>query len=239
MGTLSRLSRNALLMLVLLPVTAAAGAAPRFEKPPTLEAQVLAPASLLSGEGFHVDEQVPTDGLMAHFTIQSDVGTFPANSVEMLKIRVAEIPAIIQLTQTSKSKVFAESMATNAVRPVQAAGQMIMHPSTPLPDCPRESVAFSAGWDWVPKRSKRLPADRKGHLRDRRPDRWRRPLAKRPEMSLAMSRSGERWRRNFRLIRTRRIQFFPNNSTTLPSSPSERTLVLRPGCASFFLARWR
>src|SRR5208282_4376085 len=128
MGTLSRLSRNALLMLVLLPVTAAAGAAPRFEKPPTLEAQVLAPASLLSGEGFHVDEQVPTDGLMAHFTIQSDVGTFPANSVEMLKIRVAEIPAIIQLTQTSKSKVFAESMATNAVRPVQAAGQMIMHP---------------------------------------------------------------------------------------------------------------
>jgi hypothetical protein len=75
-----------------------------------------------------VGEQVPTDGLMAHFTIESDVGTFKADSLEMLEIRVAEIPAIQQLTKTSKTQVFAESLATNAVRPVQAAGQMLMHP---------------------------------------------------------------------------------------------------------------
>jgi len=108
--------------------TAAAQTAGKFETPPTLRAQELAPATLLSGKGFHVDEEVPTDGLTAHFIIQSDVGTFKANGLEMLRIRVAEVPAIEELTHTSKSKVFAQALATNAARPVAAAGQMVMHP---------------------------------------------------------------------------------------------------------------
>jgi hypothetical protein len=116
-----------MLFLLLVPLSAGAQGH-EFEKPPTLPAQVLVPTSLLSGDGFHVDQQVPTDGLMAHFTIRSDVGIFPANSIEMLRIRVAEIPAIIELTKTSKTKVFTQSLATNAVRPVTAAGQMVMHP---------------------------------------------------------------------------------------------------------------
>ena len=113
-----------LLSAMLVGVSLAA----EFEKPPTLPAQVLVPPSLLSGNGFHVNDEVPTDGLLAHYTIQSDVGVFQANSTEMLKIRVAEIPAIQELTKTSKTKVFAQSVATNAARPVAAAGQMVMHP---------------------------------------------------------------------------------------------------------------
>jgi hypothetical protein len=124
----SRLFWKTLLISALLDLSAQAVRAEQFEKPPTLPAQVLVPTSLLSGEGFHVNEQVPTDGLMAHFTIHSSVGTFRANSIEMLKIRVAEIPAIMELTKTSKTKVFAQSLATNAARPVAAAGQMVMHP---------------------------------------------------------------------------------------------------------------
>jgi hypothetical protein len=119
---------NGLLIMALINLTLGAAPAEQFERPPILAAQVLVPTSLISGEGFHIDEQVPTDGLMAHFIIRSDVGIFPANSIEMLKIRVAEIPAIIELTKTSKTKVFAQSLATNAARPVQAAGQMVMHP---------------------------------------------------------------------------------------------------------------
>jgi hypothetical protein len=46
----------------------------------------------------------------------------------MLRIRVAEIPAIVELNQTSKSKVFAQALAANAAAPVAAAGQMVMHP---------------------------------------------------------------------------------------------------------------
>ena len=115
-------------VLMLSPLVAPASATTKFEIPPTLPAQMLAPASLLSGNGFHVDREVPTDGLLAHFTIHSDVGTFKATGLEMLRIRVAEIPAIIQLTKTSKTQVFAEAAASNAVAPVHAAQQMVTHP---------------------------------------------------------------------------------------------------------------
>lgn len=98
------------------------------ESPPILKAQQLAPASLLNGSGFHVDDGVPTDGLTANYTIRTDLGPLQAHGLEMLRIRVAEVPAMIELQNTSKTKVFAQSVATNAVRPVVAAGQMILNP---------------------------------------------------------------------------------------------------------------
>jgi hypothetical protein len=103
------------LILLLIPIrTASAQTAAQFETPPTLQAQELAPKSLINGDGFHVDQEVPTDGLTAHFTFRSDVGTFNADGLEMLRIRVAEIPAIVELNRTSKSKVFAQALAANA-----------------------------------------------------------------------------------------------------------------------------
>ncbi len=123
-----RLFWNTVPILTLATLIAGTAHAQRFETPAKLPAPQLVPASLLSGDGFHVQSPVPTDGLMAHFTIESDVGTFDAPSEEMLKIRIAEIPAIQQLTKTSKTKVFAQSLAENAARPIQAAGQMVMNP---------------------------------------------------------------------------------------------------------------
>src|SRR5580700_9597457 len=118
-----------LAVVLLLPHAAAAQTAGWFEAPPLVPAQVLAPASLVSGGGFRVDSPVPTDGLMALFTIRSNVGNFNAPGLEMLRIRVAELPAIVQLRQTSKTGVFAQSLAKNAVAPVQAAGEMLMNPA--------------------------------------------------------------------------------------------------------------
>src|SRR6516164_8425296 len=62
-----RLLWNVLSVLVVLHVSATELTAQKFEIPPTLPAQTLVPASLLSGPGFRVQQQVPTDGLMAHF----------------------------------------------------------------------------------------------------------------------------------------------------------------------------
>jgi hypothetical protein len=110
--------RFTIVVLLIVPVLVGASPASEFEKPPTLPAQVLAPASLLSGNGFHVTNEVPTDGLLAHYTIQSDVGVFQADSTEMLKIRVAEIPAIQELTKTSKTKCLHNHW--RPMRPVQS-----------------------------------------------------------------------------------------------------------------------
>lgn len=100
----------------------------KFEAPPILRAQDLAPASLLNGKGFHVDDQVPTDGLTANFTIRTSLGVLQAHGLEMLRIRVAEVPAMVELQNTSKTKVFTQSVARNAAAPVAAAGQMVMNP---------------------------------------------------------------------------------------------------------------
>jgi hypothetical protein len=115
-------------LLLITAGTAAAQSDSKFEAPPILRAQDLAPASLLSGNGFRVDNNVPTDGLTANYTIHTDVGLLQAHGLEMLRIRVAEVPAMVELQNTSKTKVFARSVAKNAARPVAAAGQMILNP---------------------------------------------------------------------------------------------------------------
>src|SRR5215475_4969326 len=57
-----------------------------FETPPVLPASELAPPYLLQGPTFTVDPQVPIVGMLGHFTIRSDVGTFDAHGREMLRI---------------------------------------------------------------------------------------------------------------------------------------------------------
>jgi hypothetical protein len=115
-------------LVALIPQSACAQTYGQIEAPPLVPASQLAPPTLVAGHGFRVDSPVPTDGLMALFTIRSDVGTFNAPGAELLSIRVAELPAIVKLQQTSKTGVFAESLARNAVAPVQAAGQMLRNP---------------------------------------------------------------------------------------------------------------
>jgi len=75
-------TRLTIVILLLTPVLVGVSPASEFEKPPTLPARVLAPASLLSGNGFHVNNEVPTEGYLGHFIIHSEVGTFKADSFE-------------------------------------------------------------------------------------------------------------------------------------------------------------
>jgi len=106
-----------------------------FEKPPVLKVTELVPAKLLTGQGFRVAEMVPTDGVMGTYTIDADrqtfgndAGTYYVRSRELLEIRLAEIPAIIKLDETSKTETFAKGMVTAAAQPLESAGQMIMNP---------------------------------------------------------------------------------------------------------------
>jgi len=57
-----------------------------------------------------------------------DAGTYYVESLDMLKIRLSEIPAIAELDSMSNTDVFAKALATSAARPVAAAGNMVLHP---------------------------------------------------------------------------------------------------------------
>ena len=75
-GFFVALSTLILLTACLLPVGLAAAVQPPYQMPPTLRAGDLLPPDMLAGPLFQVDNQVPTDGLMGHFTLRSQWGNF-------------------------------------------------------------------------------------------------------------------------------------------------------------------
>jgi hypothetical protein len=99
-----------------------------FEKPPVLSAADAAPPNLAKGNGFHIAERVPTDGLTTQFTLSADVGTTEVHGVETLALRVSELPALRELGKASKTEAFTKALAEAAKRPVKAAAQMVQHP---------------------------------------------------------------------------------------------------------------
>jgi hypothetical protein len=118
---------------VAAPYTASANG--QYEEPPVVNVADLLPATPLSGPGYTVQPQAPTNGAMGQYTIvadpsvfHDDAGTYYVESLDMLKIRLSEIPAIAELDSMSNTDVFAKALATSAVRPVTAATNMVMHP---------------------------------------------------------------------------------------------------------------
>ena len=123
------------LMLVSPPQAAFAQTEAGFEKPPALNVKDLIAENLLQGKGFYVDERVPTDGVMGIYTFIADkdtfgedAGTYHVLSREMAELRLAELPAIVKLDETSKTEAFAKAMVATAAQPLESAGHMMMHP---------------------------------------------------------------------------------------------------------------
>ncbi len=83
---------------------------------------------MLSGPLFQVDDRVPTDGYMGHFTLRSGLGTFTVAGKDLLRIRIAELQAIQQLGQMSKTDVFLSGAANATAKPVKAAVNIIENP---------------------------------------------------------------------------------------------------------------
>src|SRR6266478_7126173 len=115
----------------------------QYEEPPVVNAADLLPASLLSGPGYTVQPQVPTNGAMGQYTLvadqsvfHEDAGTYYVQSLELAKIRLSEIPAIAQLDSMSNTDVFARALATSAARPVAAAANMVAHPMDTITGLP-------------------------------------------------------------------------------------------------------
>ena len=120
-----------------------------FEQPPIISATQLLPESALSGPGFHVEPEVPTNGAMGQYTIvadasvfQGDAGTYRVESLDLLKLRLSEIPAIAYLENVKKTGVFANALAQSAERPVAAAENMATHPMDTVTGLPSGIGSF-------------------------------------------------------------------------------------------------
>src|SRR5262245_28680791 len=103
-------------------------AQPAVQAPPVLRARELLPPDVLAGPHFQVDDRVPTDGLLGHFTLRSGFGTFVAPGREPLRVRIAELPAIQHLEATSQTDVFLQAAGNAAAKPVEAVVSLVTDP---------------------------------------------------------------------------------------------------------------
>ncbi len=82
-----------------------------FEAPPVLSARESRPKDIpIRGADYRIDEQVPTDGFLATYTIRTDYGTIQARGPGVLRTRMDELKAIAALAEIRKSDVFVDSL---------------------------------------------------------------------------------------------------------------------------------
>ncbi len=126
---MKNLSKFALLALMVAPCAAQTAALPAgFEDPAILSASKILSPDLLKGAHHRVREQVPTDGYLAHFEIDTDFGTFAAIGIPQVASRITETEAIAKLVETSKSDLFAEGLKRSIEQPIDAVKNIAQDP---------------------------------------------------------------------------------------------------------------
>lgn len=110
-----------------LPQFAGAGEIAGFENPAVLSAaQMLGPGAV--GPAHRAREWVPTDGYMAHFTIDSDYGNIECIGRHQAQLRIAEMAAIGKLTAVSKGDLFADALKRSIEQPIDAVRNIVKDP---------------------------------------------------------------------------------------------------------------
>lgn len=109
------------------PLPAARAVPAGFEAPAVLSATTLLGPDA-TGASHRVRELVPTDGYMAHFTIDSDFGEIECIGLSQAKARIHELGAIRKLVEVSKSDLFAEGVRRSLEQPVDAVKNIVKDP---------------------------------------------------------------------------------------------------------------
>jgi hypothetical protein len=113
-----------------------AGAEEAFEAEPSLDAAAVVQPALLSAPNATVAPQAVVHGYMARFELTTPFGQLPAESVELLAIRQAEIPAIETLERASRSGAFAHALGEKFRKTGKSVWQVVSNPIDTLAGLP-------------------------------------------------------------------------------------------------------
>jgi hypothetical protein len=117
------------------------------EPEPVLSAPTLAPAALLSGPGYRVVPEVRVRGYMADFLIDTKFGPLRADSVELLSVRISEIPAMEALDRASRTDAFSHAIAERGRKTGSAILHVVEHPVDTITGLPLGVVRYiNAKW---------------------------------------------------------------------------------------------
>lgn len=146
-----------------------------FEAEPFLQAAALVQPSLLNGPDFRVIPEVEVRGYMAHFVVDTRFGPLSADSVELLAIRVAEVPAMQALDRASKSDAFGRAVGERGKKTGEAIVQVVAHPVDTVTGLPAGVARyFGKEWDLWTGRAQAV-ADRSSKQLENKGDPYRAP----------------------------------------------------------------
>jgi hypothetical protein len=97
-------------LLALLAFAPLAAGAAGYETPPQLAVKDLLPAEQVKSASHEVLDPVDNDGFMNTFHVASPFGRFDVEGRALLGVRLREIGAMAQLSELSKSEVFADAV---------------------------------------------------------------------------------------------------------------------------------
>lgn len=143
--------------LLCLAPAAVHAAAEATEPEPVLDSAALVQPALLSGPGYRVPAQTRVHGYMARFDLATAYGSLPADSVEMLAVREAELPALEAIDRATRSAAFAHAIAERGRKTGSALWQVLAHPVDTVTGLPAGVARyFSQKWNGWSGRAQRL-----------------------------------------------------------------------------------
>jgi hypothetical protein len=138
-------------------------------------AAALVQAPLLNGPNYRVVPEVQVRGYMARFLIDTPFGPLTADSVELLTIRIGEIPALEALDRASKTGAFAHALAERGRKTGEALLHVAEHPIDTITGLPAGVARyFGAQWDLWTGRAQSV-ADRSSREFENEGDPYRAP----------------------------------------------------------------
>ncbi|GIX32716.1 MAG: hypothetical protein KatS3mg125_0672 [Lysobacterales bacterium] len=98
------------------------------EETPILSATELVPEAWLKGPYHRIRDRVPVNGGFGVFVLESDFGELVVESVELLEIRIGELPAIAALATVSSFETFVDATAESGRRAAEALAKVLGDP---------------------------------------------------------------------------------------------------------------
>src|SRR5580700_8116841 len=119
----------ALLLLTPLSLLGQLGSAPtNTEEPPTLSAKAILKPDFVAGDGFTMQDEVPTSTGRNRYLIASEYGEFEADGNIMLERRIKEVAAIRKLKEVSRTDEYKKALKAATMSPLVVAKDVVTRP---------------------------------------------------------------------------------------------------------------
>jgi hypothetical protein len=121
------------MLMGLLTASPAATLAQSFERPPTFDIAKIK-SFQPSGDNYTINNPVRSDGLLRLYALTTPYGDFTPQGDQMLRMRVNELMALIELEKISNSESYGKALVDAGLSPFKYTGKLIVNPAKTVGD---------------------------------------------------------------------------------------------------------